>query len=52
MPITRVQDVVDELEQLRSEIIATLEHQTQLESENWQRQQRKQEFLDRVPDTK
>ena len=73
MPITKMQDIVEELEQLRSEIIATrqetrilaellgvgdrfdqvlLEHQTQLESENRQRQQRRQEFLDSVPDTK
>ena len=73
MPITKMQDVVEELEQLRSEIIATrqetrilaellgigdrfdqalLEHQTQLESENRQRQQRRQAFLDSVPDTK
>ena len=73
MPITKMRDVVDELEQLRSEIIATrqetrilaellgvrdrfdqllLEHQAQQESENRQRQQRRQEFLDSVPDTK
>ena len=66
MPITKMQDVVEELEQLRSEIVGTrqetrisaellgigdrfdqalLEHQTQLESENQQRQQRRQEFL-------
>ena len=30
---------------------ALLKHQTQLESENRQRQQRRQEFLDSVPDT-
>ena len=73
MPITKMQDVVEELELLRTEIIATrqeirilaellgmgdrfdqalLEHQTQLESENRQRQQRRQAFLDSVPDTK
>ena len=73
MPITKMQDIVEELELLRTEILATrqeiwilaellgvrdrfdqalLEHQTQLESENRQRQQRKQEFLDSVPDTK
>ena len=73
MPITKMRDVVDELEQLRSEIITTrqetrilaellgvrdrfdqglLEHQTQQESENRQRQQRRQAFLDSVPDTK
>ena len=73
MPITKMQDIVEELEQLRSEIIATrqeirilaellrvrdrfdqalLEHQAQLESENRQRQQRRQAFLDSVPDTK
>ena len=73
MPITKMQDVVDELELLRTEIAATrqetrilaellgvrdrfdqalLEHQTQLESENRQRQQRRQEFLDSVTDTK
>jgi len=72
MPITKMQDVVEELELLRTEIIATrqeirilaellgmgdrfdqalLEHQTQLESENRQRQQRRQAFLDSVPDT-
>ena len=66
MPITKMQDVVEELELLRTEIIATrqeirilaellgmgdrfdqalLEHQTQLESENRQRQQRRQKFL-------
>ena len=73
MPITKMQDIVEELELLRTEILATrqeirilaellgvrdrfdqalLEHQTQLESENRQRQQRRQEFLDSVPDTK
>mgnify|MGYP005688204849 FL=1 len=73
MPITKMQDIVKELEQLRSEIIAIrqetrilaellgigdrfdhalLEHQTQLESENQQRQQRRQAFLDSLPDTK
>ena len=73
MPITKTQDIVEELELLRTEIAATrqetrilaellgigdrldqalLEHQTQLESENRQRQQRRQEFLDSVPDTK
>ena len=73
MPITKMQDIVEELELLRSEILATrqeirilaellgvrdrfdqalLEHQTQLESENRQRQQRRQAFLDSVPDTK
>ena len=73
MPITKMQDVVEELELLRTEIAATrheirilaellgvrdrfdqalLEHQTQLESENRQRQQRTQAFLDSVPDTK
>ena len=73
MPITKMQDVVEELELLRTEIIATrreirilsellgigdrfdqalLEHETQLESENRQRQQRRQAFLDSVPDTK
>ena len=72
MPITKMRDVVDELEQLRSEIITTRqetrilaellgvrdrfdqllpEHQAQQESENRQRQQRRQEFLDSVPDT-
>ena len=66
MPITKMQDIVEELELLRTEILATrqeirilaellgvrdrfdqalLEHQTQLESENRQRQQRRQEFL-------
>ena len=66
MPITKMRDVVDELEQLRSEIITTrqetrilaellgvrdrfdqalLEHQAQQESENRQRQQRRQAFL-------
>ena len=73
MPITKMQDVVEELEMLRTEISATrqelrilsellwvrdrfdqalLEHQAQQESENRQRQQRRQEFLDSVPDTK
>ena len=73
MPITKTQDIVEELELLRTEILATrqeirilaellgvrdrfdqalLEHQTQLESENRQRQQRRQAFLDSVPDTK
>ena len=73
MPITKMQDIVEELELLRTEIAATrqetrilaellgmgdrfdqalLEHQTQLESENRQRQQRRQAFLDSVPDTK
>ena len=73
MPITKTQDIVEELELLRTEIAATrqetrilaellgigdrfdqvlLEHQAQLESENRQRQQRRQEFLDSVPDTK
>ena len=73
MPITKMQDIVEELEQLRSEIVATwqetrvlarllgiedqlnaalLEHQAQQEAENRQRQQRRQEFLDSVPDTK
>lgn len=73
MPITKMQDVVEELEQLRSEIIATrqetrilaellgirdrldqalLEQQAQQQAENRQRQQRRQAFLDSVPDTK
>jgi hypothetical protein len=73
MPITKTQDIVEELELLRSEIVATrqetrvlarllgvedqlnaalLEHQVQQESEHQQRQQRRQEFLDSVPDTK
>ena len=73
MPITKTQDIVEELELLRTEILATrqeirilaellgvrdrfdqalLEHQPQLESENRQRQQRRQAFLDSVPDTK
>lgn len=33
-------------------ITKTLEHQTQQEAENRQRQQRRQKFLDSVPDTK
>lgn len=73
MLITKTQDIVEELELLRTEISATrqelrilsellwvrdrfdqalLEHQAQQESENRQRQQRRQEFLDSVPDTK
>ena len=73
MPITKMQDIVEELEMLRTEIAATrqetrvlaellgvgdrfdqalLEHQAQQEAENRQRQQRRQEFLDSVPDTK
>ena len=72
MPITKTQDIEEELELLRTEIIATrqeirilaellgmgdrfdqalLEHETQLESENRQRQQRRQAFLDSVPDS-
>ena len=72
MPITKTKDLIDELEQLRSEIIATrqetrilaellgigdrfdqalLKHQTQLESENQQRRQRRQAFLDSLPNT-
>ena len=62
MPITRIQDIVEELEQLHSGIFATrqetrvlarllgvedqlndalLKHQSRLESENRQRQQRR-----------
>ena len=73
MPITKMQDIVEELEQLRSEIVATLqetrvlarllgvkdqlnaallEHQAKQEADARARQQRKQAFLDSVPDTK
>ena len=71
MPITKTKDLIDELSELRSEIVATrqetrvlarllgvedqlnaalLEHQAQQEAENRQRQQRRQEFPDSVPD--
>jgi hypothetical protein len=67
MPITKTQDIVEELELLRTEIAATRQEirilaellgvgdrfdQAQQESEHQQRQQRRQEFLDSVPDTK
>jgi hypothetical protein len=73
MPITKTKDIVEELEMLRTEIVATrqetrvlaellgvrdrfdqvlLEQQAQQQAENRQRQQRRQAFLDSVPDTK
>ena len=60
MPITKTQDIVEELELLRTEIAATRQEtrilaellgigdrfdQAQQESENRQQQQRRQEFL-------
>jgi len=66
MPITKTQDIVEELELLRTEIAATRQEtrilaellgigdrfdQAQQESENRQQQQRRQAFLDSVSDT-
>ena len=46
MPITKMQDVVEELLGIGDRFDqALLEHETQLESENRQRQQRRQKFL-------